>query len=958
MPTLAAHWLMRFLRWVAFVACFFGFPLVLANLALQHALDGQWNAYAAQVARRMTRLHDRLEEPASDRCFFYRDLQKLVQSLETFGPDRKAMGERLQEFQRRLPGLFDFYLTDSAGELVFPEQLPPVLSRFAIRKLHTQLLRALKSGTSKPLNKERNLLTYFWGETPPYQDLLEMHVTGELPEISPIGRRSFFYFRFTEHFGLFAHVNLQAVPAYFPMRVLTRRATRLSPDRWFGVSAVGETVKMAGLSRSERDLVERGLIDFETSPRESFLTDRYLLVVRALDPSYRLWSLTRLPVKQRGDLLRHRCLLYSILAFLVLALFSFGIMVLAWPVRISIQSRLTGIMSFAIGLPLVVILIMGYDYLGKTEQNLINQAFLDLEESVRSLDEKFPQQFRHVHLKIKNLLKAHQKADGRLDLEPFLAELLKRQVEIGFYWPQVVDSAGEILYASTDASGRRRDDSLTYAVTSEILRRLNRSLGFPDDMKTSGRGATSIFLSEDRSFKVFMKQSMKRFNQFNRYFERIFLFEPVFGPTGKGEMLICFNFKPRDLFYLYLQQNLLARQRQVANSQMFAINPEFPAFDAPAGFGRQEWVGPFVQRVKARQVLLRERLVVNREPVLVAAAPSKSAEGYYLVQTIPVREVIRDLRQIRWNLGMFIGFSLLMTMAVGSILARHFLQPIQALSEGVLAIQASRFRHRIPAHDLDELGRLSMMFNQTMERLEELSLARTVQGSLFPQMSLEVGSWRIFGRCVTATELGGDYYDYFSLGDEYLVVVIGDVAGHGTAAALLMAMAKAGLTLEVRRDASPARVLAALNSLLVSPDKRRKMLTFFYAVITVATGEVRYGNAGHNRPMFIHQGAAPVELKSSGLPLGSRKSIEYKEEAFLMAPGDRLWLYTDGIPETPGPGQEPMGYDRMNHEFAAAGALQGESSVQRVFRACETFRGNNPQPDDMTIILVERTTIG
>ncbi|HNV68654.1 MAG TPA: SpoIIE family protein phosphatase [Candidatus Ozemobacteraceae bacterium] len=948
--------LSRVVRWLGFTVCFLAFPLMLVNVGLQHGLDSQWQAYLERCAARMVRQHDLLTAPAADRSFFYRDLERLVKALERNATTTTAFTDRLSLLQKKLPGLFDLYLTDGSGELLYPRDLPPVLSRFALKKLHETLGRALLVGAPKPLRKHQKLFTYFWGETIPWVDLSALHDVGELLEVSPVGRRSFFFYSFRQRFALFAHVNLQAVPPHFPLRVLTSRASQASPDQTYGVAGVGEHLQNSRLSEAERQFVERGLVEFETSPREYLVSDDLLLVVTALDPSFRLWSLSRLPPEKRGDLLRRRTIAYSVLVFLVTTVLSGMIIVGQYPVQISIQSRLTGILGFAIGLPLVVILVMGYDYLWKSEQTLIHQAFRNLEESLRSLDEKFPQLFRHVHQRIKNVVKRHRASDGVLRLEPFNQELIRRQAELGFYWHLIVNADGDTLYVSLDQKGQRRDDTVSYSVTSEMLRRLNRSLGFVDSQKIAGRGSTSVFLSEDRSFKLFMKQSMKRFNQFNRYFDRIFLFEPVWAADGRAEMMICFNFKPRDLFFLYLKQDLLTRQRQVADSQILAVNPEFPDFDTPAGAGKADWIKQFIRRVQTRKALLKERLWVDGREILAAAAPSQSGDGYYLVQTVPVATVINSLTVIRWNLGLFIGISLLMVMAVGSVLARHFLLPIKDLGEGVLAIQESRYRHRIPTHSRDELGQLSLMFNQTLERLEELSLARTVQGRLFPQQMLEVGEWRVYGRCVTATELGGDYYDYFAVGDEYLVVVIGDVAGHGTSAALLMAMAKAGLTLEVKRDVSPVQVLGALNSLLHSSDKRRKLLTFFYAVIQVASGEVRYGNAGHNRPLFFRRGVPPVELKSHGLPLGSRKNVEFRQEAFTMAAGDRLWLYTDGIPETPGHDQEPLGYERMAQVFAETASRSFDTAVHTVFQHCDAFRAGAPQADDMTLILVERTS--
>ncbi len=948
----------RFVRWLAFTACFLAFPLILGNVGVRHAFETQWQTYVERLAEQRLRLHDRLITPSEDRSFFYHELTRLTQCLERSGEDYHSILNRLENLQKLVPGLFDLYVTDASGELLYPAELPVTLSRFAVKKLHTGLEKALAIGAPRPLHKHQKLFNYFWGETIVWGDLSRMHDVRELLEVSPMGRRSFFYYRFTRYFALFAHVNLQAVPTHFPLRVLASRAEKRSRRMHCGVAGVGESINVPALTPAERQFIERGLVEFESSPREYFVQGDNLLVVTSINPSFRLWSLTKLNARHRGDLTQRRLLVYSIIVFLFSALTGWMVIFGQAHVELSIRKRLIGVLVFAIGLPLVVIAVMGYDYLGKTEQTMIYQAYRHLEDSIRSFDEKFPQLYRQIQQRIKQAIKRHQTSDGGFDLAGFNADILGKQKELGFFWHLIVNAEGETLYFSHDKKGQSRDDMLSYSVTTELLRRLNRSLGFVDTQKTAGRGSTSVFMADDRNFKYFMSQSMKRFNQFNRHFDRIYLFEPVFGPNGRADLMIFFNFRPRDLFFLYLQQNLLGKQSQVANSRIFAVFAEATKFDVPSECGKLEWLRQFVGRTTMRKTMVKERFLVDGDEVLAAAALSQHGDGYCLVQIVPVAEVIRGLSTIRWNLGLFIGISLLMVMAVGSVLARHFLLPIQELSAGVLAIQESRFRYRIPTRSRDELGQLSQMFNRTLEQLEELSLARTVQGRLFPPSGLEHGDWRVFGRCLTATELGGDYYDYFLVGDEHIVVVIGDVAGHGTSAALLMAMAKAGLTLEAKRDVSPAHVLGELNALLYSSDKRRKLLTLFYAVIDVANGKVRYGNAGHNRPILFPRGGKPVELSSHGFPLGSRRQVEYRDECVTMAAGDRLWLYTDGIPETPGRDQEPLGYERMSRLFAETGVREGEAAVNQVFQCCEQFRAGQPQADDMTLILVERLPRG
>ena len=246
--------------------------------------------------------------------------------------------------------------------------------------------------------------------------------------------------------------------------------------------------------------------------------------------------------------------------------------------------------------------------------------------------------------------------------------------------------------------------------------------------------------------------------------------------------------------------------------------------------------------------MLCDEVLVDGKTLLVSGMPGREVDRYYLIESTPLEGVIALKGKLRNNLVLFGVFSLALSLIVGFMLAGQFLRPIGDLSEGVRAIQEGRFQHRIGLTMTDELGQLSTSFNSTMERLEELSVAHTVQESLFPVGALVHGCWEVYGRSVTATELGGDYYDYFALDDTYLIVLIGDVAGHGTASALLMAMAKALITVETKKDPHPVQVMEAINSMIFSAMRKKRMMTFFYGLLNINTGEMIYSNAGHNSP--------------------------------------------------------------------------------------------------------------
>ncbi|HNV72882.1 MAG TPA: PP2C family protein-serine/threonine phosphatase, partial [Candidatus Ozemobacteraceae bacterium] len=255
----------------------------------------------------------------------------------------------------------------------------------------------------------------------------------------------------------------------------------------------------------------------------------------------------------------------------------------------------------------------------------------------------------------------------------------------------------------------------------------------------------------------------------------------------------------------------------------------------------------------------------------------------------------------------------------------------------------------------DELADLSESFNTTLEKLQELSVARTLQESLFPVAAVRIGAYEVFGKSVAATELGGDYFDYFSVGDHQVMLLIGDVAGHGTGSALQMAMAKTGMHFAVQIDPSPARVCERLNQMILSCMRKKQMMTFFCALVDTQSGVVRYANAGHNNPMLIRVDGTIEEMGSGGYPLGVRKTVSYGEKELQVNPGDRIWCYTDGLPECRDAHDQDLGYDRLKAILRSASAETALDTCDQVLRHCHDYRKGAPQGDDMTLILLKRS---
>lgn len=237
---------------------------------------------------------------------------------------------------------------------------------------------------------------------------------------------------------------------------------------------------------------------------------------------------------------------------------------------------------------------------------------------------------------------------------------------------------------------------------------------------------------------------------------------------------------------------------------------------------------------------------------------------------------------------------------------------------------------------------------------DELEVARQLQRDLLPRRAPEIAGWSFAHSYRTANEIGGDYYDFVALGDGRLALVSGDASGHGMAAGLLMAIANATLQTAITSDPAPRAVAAHLNRTLCVTGGRRAFMTLFYAVFDPSAGTLDFVCAGHPFPLLRRAGGGIEELGRGGLPLGLRPGLEAPRGSIVLAPGDLLLLYTDGLPEALDPEEHAFGFGRLSGLVAQGG---GAGEVHdRIAVALDRHVAGGALSDDVSVVVVERLT--
>jgi serine phosphatase RsbU (regulator of sigma subunit) len=328
--------------------------------------------------------------------------------------------------------------------------------------------------------------------------------------------------------------------------------------------------------------------------------------------------------------------------------------------------------------------------------------------------------------------------------------------------------------------------------------------------------------------------------------------------------------------------------------------------------------------------------------------------------------------------GLLLLFIQIVAVVMGLALARSITGSVHELFTGTVKVRQGDFTHRIAVTARDQLGELAASFNTmtgSIENLlieaaekkrleEELRIAHEIQMSLLPQAPASIPGLSVTALCVPAREVGGDYYDFLRLDEHRLAVLIADVAGKGTSAALYMAELK-GLVISLSRTySSPRELLIMANHLIAEHLDARSFITMTYAVIDLSARTMTYARAGHTPLMYYPGGAALSErrvqvLAPDGLVLGLKIDDGrlfdrlLVEQTIALSTGDVCLFFTDGITEAMNSQDDCYGEHRLGRLIEDHGHLPCEELRERMLRDVEAFVGAAPQHDDMTMILLK-----
>jgi sigma-B regulation protein RsbU (phosphoserine phosphatase) len=315
-------------------------------------------------------------------------------------------------------------------------------------------------------------------------------------------------------------------------------------------------------------------------------------------------------------------------------------------------------------------------------------------------------------------------------------------------------------------------------------------------------------------------------------------------------------------------------------------------------------------------------------------------------------------------------FVQLISLVVGLSITRTMTSAVHYLYESTERVQAGDFTYRIPVKGNDQLADLGHSYNMMIENLDrllkiakekerlqaDLDIAKEVQEQLYPRTVPSVEGLEIRAMLNPARSVSGDYYDYQKLDEHHVAIAIGDVAGKGISAALLMANVQSAMRSQLRsiqegEEISTAAIVSRINKHLQANTSSEKYATFFFSIYDCRTRELVSTNAGHLPPILL-RGVEAHRLDVNGMVVGVFPMAQYDSSRVELRKGDLLLLYTDGITEPENEYGEMFGEERLIETVQRCAHKSNDEILREVFESVRHWTYAPESADDMTMILI------
>jgi len=878
-------------------------------------------------------------------------LKVLLENADRRTDFQKALKYGFGKLKRRFPGVFRFTVVSGGGELIGGltdgQQPRSVVKR--LNKLFVDLRKLEKSTITSGAREELirlswNVVKSFIGPQASPGKLMEKE--DEFFEVSYLNQDRWFFQWTGKRFGIMVHATHVPDWPYLSIRDQCRLLEK--HDLYNGIRVGLKTEKLESESLPE---LKAALFDFNRNLRHHQVHPENLFSISQFSSTAVIWSsMSRSRIRSfvgnRIGITTGGTIFFAIFAF-----FSFQIMVRGRKFRLPIRMRLLALFLFAGGLPVSLILLSGWIYLNQNYRTLAEKEWEENEQVLRSFDAGFPKMLAGISNQFDSVTRNLAFSD--FARREHAVEILRKcWHKLGNPDLAIIDGKGKIVWEIQPPGVQiSKLRSVHQSITPTIIRNLNQEQSEHALVRpfSSTGNLTSELVKSLRNMVDVHVGGTRNFQWVG----------PLTEKDKKTSFILTAYWTRTALEKLYIRKYLLEAQRKKNGLRMLAFKADY--------FDRQFSGNQFLGRQAEKLLLqlsrsgrtIRDKISLASGNFLVVASKARNLTESLLVALKSDGSLLREINNGRNILWIFVLLSSSLTVFLWSFLSASLLLPISNITSGIRAFELREFEHRIPKGESDELGSLVQLFNGALEGAKDLELAKLVQTRLFPSAELKNGPFSLYGESRMMTQLGGDYFDLKQLSDGRILILIGDVAGHGVPAGLIMAMTKA--LVEAKINMSPPEgekirpdgILVFIQDILFQTIKIKSMLTCFVGILDPVSMCFEYSNAGHNYPYIFRSGLPPAMLEMRrSMPLAPRRRPIFTFNSIALKPDERIIFYTDGLVEANSVDGDVIGYSRTFPDLAELMSDDPVVSYGKVIAWHKTLTGNAFLNDDVTVLIL------
>lgn len=353
-----------------------------------------------------------------------------------------------------------------------------------------------------------------------------------------------------------------------------------------------------------------------------------------------------------------------------------------------------------------------------------------------------------------------------------------------------------------------------------------------------------------------------------------------------------------------------------------------------------------------------------------------SSNKWSLAVMFPESELYADLHSLSWFILIISVLAIILIIFTITAVSKKLTKPLSAFSTAAKEIGSGKFNAVLPEIETaDEIGELQNSFKKMQNELvhyikdlktttavkekmeSELRIAHQIQMGMVPKIFPpfpDRDDVDLYAFLEPAKEVGGDLYDFFFIDDDKLVLTVGDVAGKGVPASLLMAVTRTLIRSKMIKGVKPAEIVDSINKDLMEDNDSKLFVTLLLCIIDLKTMEVEYTNAGHNYPYIVKKDGTCKQLKTThGMAVGVFKIKPYESDKIMFDPGDKFVLYSDGVNEAMDKDRNLYDYERFENCMKQTVNMHSKESTALILDDIKKFTNGAEPSDDITLLVFE-----